>query len=301
MAIDISTAIQSLVQVDGGRGFVVEKWLGGFHSGRLVITAAHCLPGWEGTMPALLGELGGEPSIAAQCIFSDPFADLAVLISVDSQAQELARDFEAYEALVDAATPLALGRATAWETPVPTSLISLDGRPITCTASHEGLELRLTEMSEPIVAGMSGSPVLDKDDAAIGIICQHGGGEGTAARLLPFLPGWLLVACGMAGAVGREALHARDYFRAQALKRAIESGLILTYLTKVPKTVPAGKVVQHNFPPREGQKLSEDGFRAWLVDRDTSKNRCVIAAGRPISASTTPPKGSHRRPNGDVV
>ena len=48
------------------------------------------------------------------------------------------------------------------------------------------------------------------------------------------------------------------------------------YLTKVPKVVPfPGKVVQHNFPPgRKRRKLGADGFRAILVEADTTKKVC---------------------------
>jgi hypothetical protein len=234
MAEPVFTAIKSLVRVGGGRGFVVETRLGGFHhTGRLVITAAHCLPnndGWDNALPDLLGKLGDEPSIAAQCIFIDPVADVAVLCTPDTQAEELAADAEAYEALIEAATPLKIGRAIPWETPMPVSLIALDGHEITGVADHCGMSLGITKMSDPTVKGMSGSPVIDRQGDAIGIVNLYAGGESVAASLLANLPGWLLVALGAAGAIGREALYARDYFRAQMLRHAIASGKL-----KMPK------------------------------------------------------------------
>ena len=48
------------------------------------------------------------------------------------------------------------------------------------------------------------------------------------------------------------------------------------YLTKVPRVVPfPHKVVQHNFPPgNKRRKLGANGFRAYLVEADTTKKVC---------------------------
>ena len=50
----------------------------------------------------------------------------------------------------------------------------------------------------------------------------------------------------------------------------------LMYLTKVPKVIPLpGKIVQHNFPPgNKRRKLGADGFRAFLVEADPTKEVC---------------------------
>ena len=93
----------AIVKVGGGRGFVVE---GGWR-GRLIITAAHCLPHLppahaasyvsERTFLRLLGRIGKRQSIAATVAFVDPVGDIAVLEAVDGQAApELA---DAYEEL----------------------------------------------------------------------------------------------------------------------------------------------------------------------------------------------------------
>jgi hypothetical protein len=145
--------------------------------------------------------------------------------------QELGEQAEAYEALTEAATLLALGRAIPWETTVPVSLIALDGHPIAGKANHLGDRLWIEATSEPTMDGMSGSPVLDQRGAAIGVFTrgQVSGGVdsgGSAAMLLAHLPGWLLVNLGAAGALSQSALNARNYSRSQMLKYALESGQI---------------------------------------------------------------------------
>jgi hypothetical protein len=135
------------VPVGDGRGFVVEEKPGlCLYPKRYVVTAAHCLPTdlltlgfggtWGSTLRDLLSKLGEEPSVWAECIFVDPIADIAVLCEPDNQ--ELGEQAEAYEALTEAATSLALGRAIPWGTTVPVSLIALDGHRIAGKAKHLG-------------------------------------------------------------------------------------------------------------------------------------------------------------------
>jgi hypothetical protein len=96
-------------------------------------TAAHCLPHlppphpasytYERTYPNLLGPIGGQPSVAAECVFVDPIADVAVLDVPDGQV--LYDESEAYESFVEARPALHIGairrRCQAW-------LFTLDGR-----------------------------------------------------------------------------------------------------------------------------------------------------------------------------
>jgi hypothetical protein len=109
-----NTWLRSVVSVDGGRGFVIETK----DQGRLIVTASHCLErGGESYLPPpvsfshleerLIGPLGGEQTVWAECLFVDPVADLAVLGSPDRQ--ELWEEAVAYDALVEAAVPLKLG------------------------------------------------------------------------------------------------------------------------------------------------------------------------------------------------
>lgn len=104
---------QAIVQVGGGRGFVVKT-----ESEHLVITAGHCLPQLppclsfsythERTYARLLGRIGKEPSVWTECVFVDPVADLAVLGRPDGQ--ELYDEARAYDALMEAVSPLPIGK-----------------------------------------------------------------------------------------------------------------------------------------------------------------------------------------------
>ena len=111
-------AQRAVLRVGGGRGFVVERRR---HTGsgveRIVITAAHCLrelppPGFadEYLYRGLLGPLRGKRTVWAECLFVDPVSDLAVLGTPDNQ--ELPDEADAYEALVENATPLSIGSLT---------------------------------------------------------------------------------------------------------------------------------------------------------------------------------------------
>jgi hypothetical protein len=212
---------EMLLRVGDGRGFVVEERRGlCLYPKRLVVTAAHCLPvipqapgfrrDWGETLRDLLGPPErNRPKVWAECLFADPIADIAVLGSPDDQA--LYEQAEAYEALVGSVVPIKIGGPFPWETPTPITLISLDGRSITGKAQHLGGRLWIDETSEPIVGGMSGSPILDQDGAAIGIVSQSSGGpdleqhqKGMSPRLLAHLPGWLLVNLGAAKALDAE-------------------------------------------------------------------------------------------------
>src|SRR4051812_24405709 len=101
--------MQAIVRIgEGGRGFAVP--LG--HE-RIIITAAHCLP-WrelppphlgryvEEAMFKLLGPLGREPTIWAECRFLDLIADIAVLGAPDGQL--LPDEADAFDELVESIT-----------------------------------------------------------------------------------------------------------------------------------------------------------------------------------------------------
>jgi hypothetical protein len=204
----------SVVCVGDGRGFVVEA-----QRGRLIITAAHCLPHLppphgasyleERTYAQLVGALGEEPTVWAVCVFVDPVADLAVLAGLDDQ--DLWEEAESYAALVDAATPLRLGHldfvapklvlsdgTTVYGLPkaeADARMLSLDGEWFACRVSSWGDSILISDASRPIESGMSGSPVLSADGKAIGVVCVGDGiGWGSPANpyLAGCLPGWLL-------------------------------------------------------------------------------------------------------------
>jgi hypothetical protein len=189
-----------IVKVGEGRGFVVQA-----KRDRLVITAAHCLPKLppycsfdsEGdTYAWLIGPVGGQPEIWAECLFIDPVGDIAVLGPVDDQ--ELFEQTQAYEEMVHAVTPFRIAdaplRGSAW-------LYSLDEHWFQCHVWRlPGGPLWLSEATEGIKGGMSGSPVRNEEGRAIGVVSASSGGSdledhregGPNPALTRNLPGWLL-------------------------------------------------------------------------------------------------------------
>ena len=183
------------------RGFAVEEKTA--FRRRLVVTAAHCLPAIAAApdgaeiLAALLGRLGAEASVWAECLFVDPIADIAVLGSPDDQS--LFDEAAAYQTLLGSCKPLKIsGGAIGWDRPSAASLLALDGHSIGCVVRRLGGPLLIESLAEPIAGGMSGSPVLDPSGVAIGVVCR--GVEldeiargGVAAHLMTSLPGQLLL------------------------------------------------------------------------------------------------------------
>ena len=219
----------AVIKVGGGRGFVIEvdRW-------RYVVTAAHCLPDMppahaashpsERTFPDLLGPLRGPWTVWAECVFCDPVADLALLATPDSN--ELSAESDAYDTLVEAenVVPFAIGTlafvrkthrlrdgSTFEDLPEAESaaqMLALDGRWFSCRVKSSGRSLWIEAAASPIRAGMSGSPILTPDGAAIGVVCVgsviHAPDDPLGARLSPreggpnpalfaCLPAWLVV------------------------------------------------------------------------------------------------------------
>ncbi len=174
----------SVLTVSAGRGFVVETY-----RGRLVITAAHCLPHFppaastsfleERTYPGLLGRLGQrEPKVWAECVFADPVADVAVLGAPDGQ--ELSDECDVFESFMELTSPLRIGELPAKGEPphkCRAQILTLDERWVGCVASHfsHAPSLWIEDAAEPIVGGMSGSPILDMKGKAIGVLVCSGG------------------------------------------------------------------------------------------------------------------------------
>jgi len=152
---------------EGGRGFVVEGSLG--H--RLIITAGHCLPTLppcmsasyveERTYERILGKLGEEQSVSAECLFVDPVSDIGVLGAPDSQVYY--GEFHKYQALVVELTPLPI---FDFQAGARARLLSLENRWFGCKVRHVGRALWIFDAAAEIVGGMSGSPIIDKDDRA---------------------------------------------------------------------------------------------------------------------------------------
>ena len=157
----------AVIRVGDGRGFIVKdagRARLGWRNERIVITAAHCLPFLppchafsyleDRTYKALLGPLGQEPTVWAECLFADLIADIAVLGEPDSQ--ELSEQWNAFEALVMAVTPL---RITDAPKEAQARLLSLAGEWFDCKVQHVGGPLLITDANKGTVGGMSGSPI----------------------------------------------------------------------------------------------------------------------------------------------
>jgi hypothetical protein len=158
-----------IVTVCQARGFVVET--SDQLVGRLVITAAHCLPSLrpvfqDMTYADLLGPLGQTPTVWAQCLFVDPVADLAVLGPLDNQ--DLWNQAQAYQDLLSSLSPFSVSDAPsagrAW-------LYSLDGRWLSCRVLRVSQgPLWIFDAAEEIIGGMSGSPIRAEDGSAISLM-----------------------------------------------------------------------------------------------------------------------------------
>jgi hypothetical protein len=137
----------------------------------------------EETYPRLLAPLGAEPAVWARCLFADPIADIAVLGQPDNQS--LGDEADAYDELMNSMATLPIADAPAQGTELVTlssgdqfenvtpgegfaRVLSLEGD------WRKGRVLRrdnaLSIEKELFVCGMSGSPIIDANGAAIGVI-----------------------------------------------------------------------------------------------------------------------------------
>jgi hypothetical protein len=213
------------VKVGDGRGFVIEQRfstaafsgvarraklrLRPFVVKRVLVTAGHCLPKLPPafafpdthtrTYEKLLSTLDGAmKDVWAECLFVDPIADIAVLGSPDGQV--FYEEAEAYDAFIDAATVLPIGKARngkGW-------LLALDRAdwiptPLRLISGIYGSSLEIG----PTEPGMSGSPVLNDHGRAVGLVAIGSMTKGTDGVrvdttcagqpiLTRNLPGWLL-------------------------------------------------------------------------------------------------------------
>jgi hypothetical protein len=145
-----------------------------------------------------LGTITGKNNtVWAECRFVDPVADIAVLDGPDDQ--EYFEEAEAYDALVDDAPALPTSSkltANGWVLTLDCKWVQMPLRVFT-TMWGTSLAIGFTE------AGMSGSPILNDQGKAIGVVAIGGeiisNGErkqdenqGPQPILARNLPGWLL-------------------------------------------------------------------------------------------------------------
>jgi hypothetical protein len=154
-------------------------------------------------------------------VFVDPVIDLAVLSAVDDQ--EMPDEAEAYDRLVDALGALRIMSVRAdvdrWEmaqisvargddddefgSEEAGRMLDLGGEWFGCKVWHCGGALSVRAASQPIMGGMSGSPILNNEGAAIGVVTVSGGSGdvdthtegGSMPRLTDHLPRWFMRMC----------------------------------------------------------------------------------------------------------
>jgi hypothetical protein len=181
---------QAIVKVGDGRGFLV-------HARReriVILTAAHCLTHLPPPHPAsyteertylhLVGELDAPGTIAVECAFVDPIHDVAVLTGPDDQAFN--EEAEAYDAFVAARDALRIGRLPVAATGC---VCSLAGAWEACDLEPWPHGRFVDVKRVRIQSGMSGSPILDADGRAVGLVSV----DDMNPILANVLPVWALV------------------------------------------------------------------------------------------------------------
>jgi hypothetical protein len=169
----------------GGRGVLVPSGL--------VITAAHCIK-WDGRGGMVLGDYYLEPvatrddrRFRLSPWFADPVADIAALGEPDNQ--EFVADCDAFEEWREAVEPVPLsdvrlkgfteGPGGGWvePKPLPVHVLTHDRGWVEGTVTRYGSAdfephpgMAALEVAVPIIAGASGSPVVDGLGRLVGVI-----------------------------------------------------------------------------------------------------------------------------------
>ena len=214
----------TVLQVGDGRGFIIAT-----KRARYVVTGAHCVEPLPPAQPArdisdaiyrnFIGPLGGERHVWAECVFIDLIADIAVFGEPDDCEHALA-----YVELTEQATPFPIGKLRFSRQRLPpreavmridgerrtfvlpslqgpreassdARMLSLDGKWFSCRVKSRGRSLWIQKAAQPIVGGMSGSPIILPDGGAVGMVCVSAEGRrdgGPNPMLAANLPAWLL-------------------------------------------------------------------------------------------------------------
>jgi hypothetical protein len=173
-----------------GRGFLVSQEQGG-----IIVTAAHCLPRWPVQREDFPGSilltvpvktLDGIRSATALVTAIDPFCDLAIL-SDSAPGEELAafhipgrrrpHPLKEFWALLETLEPIPV-RREPWpaDRPLRLNVFTVRKEWVTAEAgpyhSSQGSPTFHACFSGPIRGGTSGSPVLDDNGHAVGVVCN---------------------------------------------------------------------------------------------------------------------------------
>jgi hypothetical protein len=177
-----------VVRVGEGRGFVLQARRRG---GRVVVTAAHCLPELppllslvdERTYAAIIGPIGGELTVPAECLFLDLIADIALLGTPDNRAYPA--QSATFSAFVEDLAPFRVSLLDD-RSEIPVRILSLEGEwlPGQATSFGEGLFLSDCE----VIDEMAGSPIVTMDGAAVGVVGTEV--DMPMSRLGDRLPSW---------------------------------------------------------------------------------------------------------------
>jgi hypothetical protein len=186
-------SIEAVLQTEtGGRAFLLES----DDNKRVVVTAAHCLPeippahpgryANECTFQDFLGPLDGKVDIWVQCQFADIMADIAVL--GPPEHDDLYDQYQAFESFAESRPAFRRSaRQFAPREKHPGFVLSLENVWVPCILQHGGRGVWIDD-HKMIKSGMSGSPIVDADGAAVGVVSTGM----LNPRLSADLPGWLL-------------------------------------------------------------------------------------------------------------
>jgi hypothetical protein len=170
LVIDHDRAKRAIVQVGQyGRGFMCHQ---------NIVTVVSCLPRLPAFNPfapehsfefkSILGRLGESPSISATCEFADIISNVAVLreIPLDYGRHQLV-NWEVSYRIGEPRKPRVAGgpvHQDVW-------ILSPEATWIKCRAENSGLGIHISNVPFELDRQSSGSPIVDEEGTAIGIVC----------------------------------------------------------------------------------------------------------------------------------
>ena len=178
--------MSSMIRVSDGQGFVART-----PQGLVVVTAASCLPHLPPACSAaseriyanILGPLGAEPSVWAECLFADSVADIALLGAPDGKS--LHAECDAYLAFVQQYEPAKIVDGEPEQT---VRMCSTSGDWFKARGRRSSKAIYIDKEEQNLEDGMSGSPIIS-DAGAVALVSTGGFRE---PALTACLPSWAL-------------------------------------------------------------------------------------------------------------